>query len=162
MLNQIDAESPTDIFDRARDYGRANELAYAGAVTPSEAHWLARTGNARIVDVRGRFEREFVGRVPDSVPIEWRVYEPDGANGIRSHLNPGFMAQLEDAFDQDDALLLLCRSALRSHQAAVAAAAAGFTRVYNVLEGFEGDLDAGKQRGQAGGWRKSGLPWLQG
>lgn len=162
MLKQLDADSPTGIFERARDYGRANDLSYAGAVTPREAHRLAHTGNARIVDVRGRFEREFVGRVPDSVPIEWRVYEPEGENGIRSHLNPGFLARLEDTFDQDEPLLLLCRSAVRSHQAAVAAAAAGFTQVYNVLEGFEGDIDERKQRGHAGGWRNAGLPWLQG
>lgn len=162
MLKHVDAGSPAEIFDRAREHARANELAYAGAVTPREAHHLVQTGDACIVDVRGRFEREFVGRVADSVPIEWRVYEPEGENGIKSHLNPGFLAQLEDAFAKDDALLLLCRSAVRSHQAAVAAAGAGFTRVYNVLEGFEGDIDDGKQRGRAGGWRKAGLPWLQG
>jgi rhodanese-related sulfurtransferase len=38
---------------------------------------------------------------------------------------------------------------------------AGFTKVYNVLEGFEGDLDDQHQRGNIGGWRKHGLPWEQ-
>jgi hypothetical protein len=37
----------------------------------------------------------------------------------------------------------------------------GFTKVYNVLEGFEGDLDALQQRGESGGWRRWGLPWQQ-
>ena len=46
-------------------------------------------------------------------------------------------------------------------QAADAAAKAGFTQVFNVLEGFEGDLDARQRRGGQNGWRFQGLPWLQ-
>ena len=42
------------------------------------------------------------------------------------------------------------------------AARAGFTRVFNVLEGFEGDLDEEGRRGNLGGWRLAGLPWAQG
>jgi rhodanese-related sulfurtransferase len=57
--------------------------------------------------------------------------------------------------------LLLCRSGKRSVLAAEAAAKAGFTNVFNVLEGFEGDLDAHQQRGKADGWRFHGLPWVQ-
>ena len=37
----------------------------------------------------------------------------------------------------------------------------GFTNVANVLEGFEGELDAEHHRGNLGGWRKNGLPWRQ-
>ena len=32
---------------------------------------------------------------------------------------------------------------------------------YNILEGFEGDLNSQAQRGQRGGWRYRGLPWRQ-
>ena len=45
--------------------------------------------------------------------------------------------------------------------AAVAAAKAGFSNVFNIQEGFEGDLDEHEQRGARNGWRKSGLPWVQ-
>lgn len=45
--------------------------------------------------------------------------------------------------------------------AATAATQAGFAQVFNVLEGFEGELDAHGQRGHADGWRFRGLPWLQ-
>ena len=45
--------------------------------------------------------------------------------------------------------------------AARAATEAGFTQVFNVLEGFEGDLDGQRQRGDTGGWRHWGLPWVQ-
>ncbi len=37
----------------------------------------------------------------------------------------------------------------------------GFRRVYNVLHGFEGDLDEHHQRGRLNGWRFDGLPWEQ-
>jgi rhodanese-related sulfurtransferase len=56
----------------------------------------------------------------------------------------------------------LCRSGHRSDSAARAATAAGYTRAFNVLEGFEGNKDAEGHRGSLGGWRKAGLPWVQG
>jgi hypothetical protein len=34
-------------------------------------------------------------------------------------------------------------------------------RVFNVQEGFEGDLDDRLQRGHLNGWRRAGLPWVQ-
>jgi hypothetical protein len=30
-----------------------------------------------------------------------------------------------------------------------------------VLEGFEGQIDAKRQRGKINGWRFAGLPWMQ-
>jgi hypothetical protein len=33
---------------------------------------------------------------------------------------------------------------------------------FNVLEGFEGPKDGEGHRGTLGGWRKAGLPWVQG
>ncbi len=64
--------------------------------------------------------------------------------------------------DTDAPVLFLCRSGHRSDSAARAATAAGYTRAFNVLEGFEGNKDAGGHRGNLGGWRKAGLPWVQG
>ena len=114
------------------------------------------------VDVRSRFEHEFVGRVPDTGLIEWRTYE-NGDNGrITSRPNPAFIDELTRRHQPDEVLLLLCRSAVRSHNAAIAATEAGFTQVYNILEGFEGDKDGVGQRGATAGWRKAGLPWIQG
>jgi len=57
--------------------------------------------------------------------------------------------------------MFLCRSGVRSHNAGQKAAAAGFTSALNILEGFEGDLDADQRRGRVGGWRAAGLPWVQ-
>jgi hypothetical protein len=43
----------------------------------------------------------------------------------------------------------------------MALTAAGYSRCYNVSEGFEGGLDAEHHRGRAGGWKAAGLPWVQ-
>ena len=157
----IPADSDT-VFRRAREYGTETGLAYAGAVAPAQAWQLAQSGAAAIVDVRSRYEYEFVGRIPGSQLIEWRIYEGNAEGGVASKPNPAFLDQLRAAHAPDQPLLLLCRSAVRSHNAAIAATEAGFTRVYNILEGFEGDKDAAGRRGETGGWRKAGLPWIQG
>jgi hypothetical protein len=40
-------------------------------------------------------------------------------------------------------------------------ASAGHTRCRNVVEGFEGPLDADSHRGRLSGWKAKGLPWAQ-
>ena len=142
------------LLDLAVARGRAAGLEYAGHLTPAEAHQLLEEGAAVIVDVRTRPEWEFVGHVEDAPLIEWRAY------GARAP-DPSFVDALARRFDRDAPILLLCRSGVRSHHAATAAALAGFTRVYNVLEGFEGDQDEHGRRGTTGGWRHAGLPWTQ-
>ena len=63
--------------------------------------------------------------------------------------------------DKDTTLLFLCRSGARSKAAAIAMTDLGFTRAYNVSEGFEGNLDGNGHRGVAEGWKAAGLPWQQ-
>ena len=144
-----------DLLEVAMARGKAAGLAYAGEVTPMEAWQLAEEGKATIVDVRTRPEWEFVGHVEGTPLVEWRPY---GATAP----DPAFTDKLAARFPRDAVLLLLCRSGVRSHHAAIAATQAGFTRVFNVLEGFEGDMDEDGRRGTLGGWRHAGLPWAQG
>jgi rhodanese-related sulfurtransferase len=143
------------IFEKAAERGRTLGLAYAGAVTPQEAWALHQSGAATIVDVRTQAEYEYVGHIPDTVLVEWRKL------GERTP-DPQFIEKLGQAFPPDRPLLFLCRSAQRSHNAAALAARSGFAQAYNILEGFEGDLDTEGHRGTLGGWRKAGLPWRQG
>ena len=134
---------------------RADELdlSYAGALTPAEAWeiWQNAPG-ATLVDVRTRAEWDWVGRIPNAVEIEWQDY-PGGQP------NPDFLAQLKRQVDPESVVMFICRSGVRSHNAASLATEAGFSSCYNVLEGFEGNVDASGQRGKLGGWRFAGLPW---
>ena len=150
-----DAESPEAILERARKRGRELGLPYAGAVTPQEAWALHRAGAAKFIDVRTVPEYEYVGRVPDTQLIEWRRF---GEN----QPNPQFLQQLAAAAKPDTPVLFLCRSAARSHNAAAIATQAGYQAAFNILEGFEGELDAEGHRGTKSGWRYHGLPWVQG
>ena len=109
---------------------------------------------ARLVDVRSRAEWEFVGRAPGAVEIEWKSWPGMVPNGA-------FLDTLGEKIDRAAPVLFLCRSGGRSHDAAVAATAAGFGACYNVLQGFEGDRDPDAHRNTVGGWRAAGLPWSQ-
>jgi len=142
------------IKQRAEERGRQLGLPYAGALTPAEAHVLMQAG-AKLVDVRTMPELLYVGRVPGSVLVEWQTYPGNTRN-------PDFLDQLAEAVEPADTLMFLCRSGGRSHAAAATAAQAGWRDSYNVLEGFEGDKDAEQHRNTVGGWRKAGLPWVQG
>ncbi len=142
------------IFDRAVERARAAQLPYRGAVTPSEAHMLFERGAAQIVDVRTRFESEYVGRIPGTPLLEWKAL---GSPEPNAH----FIEELAKLGDPETPFLFLCRSGVRSHAAALAATQAGYTNAFNILEGFEGDLDEHRRRGTQAGWRHAGLPWIQ-
>jgi rhodanese-related sulfurtransferase len=142
------------IFAAAAARAHEGALSYAGAVTPREAFTLWRNGAAQIIDVRTRCEFEYVGHVPDTSLVEWKAWQCAAPN-------PHFIASLEAEVSLDLPILLLCRSGVRSHHGAIAATRAGFANVYNILEGFEGDPNAGGQRNLTNGWRFAGLPWRQ-
>jgi rhodanese-related sulfurtransferase len=151
MASKDDIET---IKRRAQERGRELGLPYAGALTPAEAYALMQAG-AKLVDVRTVPELVYVGRVPGGVLVEWATY-PNNAR------NPEFLDQLAQAAGPEDTLMFLCRSGHRSHAAAAVATQAGYKDSYNILEGFEGDRDGAQHRGTLNGWRKAGLPWVQG
>jgi rhodanese-related sulfurtransferase len=136
-------------------------VSYAGDITPDEA-WRLLSDNpeAVLVDVRTDAEWRFVG-VPDTsglgrdvVYVQW--------SGTDGQLNAQFVDELIAAgiTPGDRPVIFLCRSGNRSIGAAEAATAAGIGPSYNVLDGFEGHLDAEGHRGGTG-WRAIGLPWKQ-
>ena len=145
-------------LEEARNRASEAGWPYAGGVTPPVAWELVKNGQAVLVDVRSGEERKFVGHVPDSVHVAW-------ATGTALTRNPRFVRELEARLAKDGGkeavALLLCRSGKRSALAAEAAAKAGFTQVFNVLEGFEGEIDAQQHRGGSDGWRFHALPWVQ-
>ncbi len=126
---------------------------YAGDITPQLAYEWVQSGTAVLVDVRSDAEREWVGYVPGAIAVAWKQWP-----GMT--MNMAFEESLKAAVPEGKKVVLLCRSGVRSVAAAKCAAALGLS-AYNILEGFEGDPDAGGQRGNRGGWRKQGLPWKQ-
>jgi rhodanese-related sulfurtransferase len=149
-------DTPQEILAKARERAEQLKLPYAGALLPAEACALMQgLPEAKLVDVRTRAELEWVGRVPGSVAIEWNTW-PGGSR------NPNFMAEFETQIDKHAVVMFLCRSGVRSHNAAIAVTEAGHGSAYNILQGFEGDKDPNGQRNKVGGWRFAGLPWTQG
>ena len=128
-------------------------MTYTADISPTDAHalLLEREG-AVLVDCRTRAEWSFVGvPVMNNVRfVEWTTY-PDGAQ------NENFISDVAGGLAQDQPIVVMCRSGARSAAGASALTAAGFTEVYNVEDGFEGDVDSSGHR--SGGWRGAGLPW---
>jgi rhodanese-related sulfurtransferase len=154
MTVASESSSLADSLELVRTVALATGLPYAGGVAPKLAWELFSAGEALLVDVRTTEERKFVGHVPGSLHVAW-------ASGTNLTRNPRFARELEAKVGKHANILLLCRSGKRSVLAAEVAAKAGFTRVFNVLEGFEGEIDEQQHRGGADGWRWHGLPWVQ-
>ena len=135
-------------------------MSYAGDITPQESWTILRDNpDAMLVDVRTEAEWNWVG-VPDLsglgrevVFVQWNT--ADGRN-------ENFIADLVAAgvAPGERPVIFLCRSGNRSIGAAEAATAAGIAPSYNMLDGFEGQLDHSGHRGSTG-WRADGLPWKQ-
>jgi rhodanese-related sulfurtransferase len=120
------------------------------------ADFLAKDPTAVFVDCRSEMEFLFVGHPVGAMMIPWN-------DGPDWDINPHFVGQVKKAcgHSTNRPVVLICRSGNRSVDAGQALEQAGFSKVFNVLEGFEGDLDDHHQRGNIGGWRKHGLPWEQ-
>jgi rhodanese-related sulfurtransferase len=137
-------------------------VSYAGDITPDEA-WklLSEDPRAVLVDCRTDAEWRFVG-VPDLTQLGRDVVYIEWNHTDGSH-NDAFVDDLQaeiGAESADRPVVFLCRSGNRSIGAAEAATAAGYAPSYNVLDGFEGNLDENRHRGGTG-WKAVGLPWKQ-
>ncbi|MBS0314452.1 MAG: rhodanese-like domain-containing protein [Burkholderiales bacterium] len=124
---------------------------------PRETHeFLRQHPDAAFVDVRSEIEYFYVGHPIGAEHIAWQEppdwdIEPEFAQNVKALV----------AGDRSRPVVLICRSGKRSVDAGKVLEAAGFSDVYNVLHGFEGDLDEHCHRGSSNGWRFDGLPWAQ-
>ena len=135
-------------------------MSYAGDITPLESWQLLRENpDAVLVDVRTEAEWNWVGRPDlsslgrDAVYVQWNTAAGHNTNFVGDLIAAGVTPG-------ERPVIFLCRSGNRSIPAAEAATAAGVAPSYNMLEGFEGQLDADGHRGVTG-WRAEGLPWKQ-
>ena len=121
------------------------------------AEFLRRHSDALFIDCRSEMEYLFVGHPAGALHVAWN-------DGPDWDVNPHFVGQVRKLAGTNHAtrpILLICRSGNRSQEAGAALVRAGFTQVYNVLHGFEGELDERHHRGTVTGWRRDGLPWEQ-
>ena len=76
----------------------------------------------------------FVGHPVGAHHVAWN-------DGPDWDINPHFVGQVKKVASMNRPIVLICRSGHRSLDAGVALEKAGFSDVYNVLDGFEGPLD---------------------
>ena len=131
------------------------------------------SGKVLFLDVRSREEAQFLGMstlVDANVPYmqnpEWPEWNDAGKN-FKLVPNANFAADVErrlkdKGLAKTDPIILMCRSGDRSSLAVNLLAKLGFTKVYSVTEGYEGDIASdGPLKGtrSVNGWKNDGLPW---
>lgn len=146
-------------------------------LTPRQAYAMKTQEGRKVAffDIRTRAEAMYVGMagpVDALIPFvehQELMLEWDDARNIYK-LEPfqDFLPEVERRLAElglvgkDAPIILMCRSGDRSAKAADRLQAAGYTRVYSVAEGFEGDLaQSGPKAGQrvVNGWKNAELPW---
>lgn len=140
--------------EQAHDYtvNNMDKTLFLDTRTPSELNYL---GAATVMDAH----------VP-LVFMDTTGWEDKKRRYLRAD-NKNFVADVEARLKQkgltkDDTVILMCRSGKRSAKAVNMLADAGFTRVYSVVDGYEGDkAKEGENKGKrtVNGWKNSGLPW---
>jgi rhodanese-related sulfurtransferase len=138
-------------------------------VTAKEAYekWKTDPGKVMILDVRTPEEYLFVGHptMAWKIPVAAQVYEWDaGKEQFPMKLLPGFVSRVQSVLKPDDIIQVMCRSGGRSAMAVNLLAKAGFKRVFQIIDGMEGDLVKDAEsvfQGQRlkNGWKNSGCPW---
>jgi len=78
--------------------------------------------------------------------------------------NPNFESQAKKKFGLDDTILVMCRSGHRSAASVNRLTKAGFANVFNIVDGFEGDVIKDEESYSNGkrmknGWKNSGSSW---
>lgn len=140
-------------------------------LTAAEAYETVKAERDRLlfVDVRTGAELVLVGatseidvQVPFSEFAEPRTWDSK-AGRMAMTPNASFVQDVEVALarkglDKTSKVLIICRSGERSARAVDTLAKAGFTDVWSVYDGFEGDLSPDGHR-TVNGWKNAKLPW---
>lgn len=138
-------------------------------VTSLDAYtmWKANPDKVNIIDCRTQEEYAFVGHpaMAHNIPSKlwtgkWNTEKKD----YELQDNPDFELQVKKKFALGDTLLVMCRSGHRSGASVNRLTKAGFTNVYNISDGFEGDQVKDAESYFDGkriknGWKNSSAPW---
>ena len=118
--------------------------------TPQEWNWVGHPGPNKLDE--GDY---LTGHV---LNVAYKVYHEGYSKGDILIVNTEFVKDVERLLSKDAVIITMCRSGKRSAEAARALEAAGFTSVYNMLTGFEGEKDDSGYR-TINGWKVDGLPY---
>ena len=139
---------------------------------PEAAALKGRLGaKALFVDIRSKAEVMFTGspvaadaNVPYVDLPDIGLAFDDKRGAYKLEPNSEFGAELarrvaEKGLSKGDVIILMCRSGDRSSRAINQQLTdAGYTQVYSVVDGFEGDMSKDGRR-SVNGWKNAGLPW---
>lgn len=143
-------------------------------LTAVEAHaYMQKHGDKTLfIDVRDPTEINVIGMPANAdANVPFKTVNTKGWNPEKKQFsmkdNPDFVKDVEKrlaakGLTKGDAVIVMCRSGPRSAKAANVLVKAGFTKVYNLVDGFEGDkIKEGPKMGQRtiNGWKNAGLPW---
>lgn len=138
-------------------------------VTSEEAYnrWKAAPENIKILDVRTIEEYIFVGHAEMAwnIPLAFQTTQWDDSKKLFAiEPNPDFVKQAEKCFSPDETIMVMCRSGKRSAMAVNILTEAGFSTVYNITDGMEGDMVKDSEnlyymKRMKNGWKNSGIPW---
>lgn len=145
-------------------------------LTPQQAYDMKKKDPKGVAffDVRTRAEAMYVGWPGDAdalvpyvehaeIMAEW----DDKRFMYKLEPNVDFVPELERrlkdmGLGKEATIILICRSGDRSSKAQDRLQMSGYTKVYSIAEGFEGDTaKEGPKAGQrvVNGWKNAGLPW---
>ena len=120
------------------------------------------------IDVRTQAEFSYVGHpdpVDQNIPWNFLTDTYNAKSGAyNGQSNKNFLKDVEalmarEGKGKDDPIFLICRSGSRSAAAVNTLTKAGYTKAYNVVDGFEGGTDKGTGHRTVEGWRHDDLPW---
>ena len=135
-------------------------------------HTMAKMDNTLFIDIRTPSELNYLGAatVMDAhVPTVFM--DTTGWNDKKHRYNratnKNFVADINKALkkkglNKNDTIILMCRSGKRSASAVNVLKDNGYTKVYSVVDGYEGGKvkkGANKGKRMKDGWKNSGLPW---
>lgn len=145
-------------------------------LTPKQAYDMKKANPKGVAffDVRTRAEAMYVGWPSDADALVPYVEHPeimsdwdDKRHMYKLEPNQDFVPEIERrmaemGLGKDATIILICRSGDRSSKAQDRLQMAGYSKVYSIAEGVEGDtVKDGPQAGQraVNGWKNANLPW---
>lgn len=166
------APGSTD-WDKLPEVKRSKLALY---LTPQQAYDMKKKDpkGVALFDIRTRAEAMYVGWPSDADALVPYVEHPelmtewdDKRFMYKLEPNQDFVPELERrlkdmSLGKDATIILICRSGDRSSKAQDRLQTAGYSKVYGIAEGFEGDTAKdGAKAGQraVNGWKNANLPW---